>query len=508
MGDVQPYTLSAFPRGVDKVSPIDMFPELSARDLVNWYHDGSKLVLRGGISPFAAPHSGSTIKTLANMSLADGTEELVVAVNSKVSVENGTLTEDITGPTSPTSDEWQTAFYNGHLFMVNGADTAQKYDGSGNLTDVGFTGVSLSTLINVFVHNERVYFIPKNSRSIWYSPPKAAGGTGVLVEAPFAQSLTKGGYLVCGGSMNSGSGNLPQDLMWVLSSRGELLVYQGRWPGDSTFKIVKRFLIGKPLGYRSYLHLEDDVWFITSMGIVSGVQLFNGTVQSAIDARGRGVNPFIRAAAKRIPFSYMYSGTFWQNGNRAYIWYPVSGSDTRALVCNLETYAWSQYQYAVPGAAHCGEVKDDKLYVGGSSGKVYLAEQNYNDDGLAIQSLIRGGFNFFKNRGNFKVFKDIRPLFKVSDGGNVNVEVGLDTDLIDSIEYRSISTTTGSGEDTDWNEDDWDDASWSSEDEYITKRQGFPGQGHSGALRIRATSINSSIEFSAFEVRFEVGSQV
>lgn len=498
------YTLPAPSDGLDLFSSIDRVPETNATKLINLYPTGTRCVLRGGLEEYA--DTSDSADTLINFPQLDGTEDLICGSNSKLyAITSGTET-DLTGTTTPTSDIWQGVVFNKRLFLCNGVDTPQVNTGSGVFTDLNFTGGStptLSTLINVSTYKERLYFIPVNSTSVWYGNTKAIGTT-ALVEFPFEYVFKRGGFLVSCGSWTNQTGQNSQDLFYALSSEGEIVFYQGSSPSDTTWALVARFIIGKPLGRRAFAHVENDLWILTSQGIVPVSDLFGGGSSVASNGISRRVNKVLQEASKNFPFSHLYQAKYWAQGRRVYITYPTSATNTKMLVMNAENAAWCIYEYSLSGAAVSMEIHEDNPYFGSTTGKIWLAENNYNDNGEAINFEMRLGPNFFGNRGAFKRFSDIRPLMKTL--GGITLSLGIDTNFQET--YLSDTIVTAQGLSSPWDTSPWDTALWSEEERYLFDRHATRGQGHSGALRIAGSILDAPLEFNAFEIRFESGGQV
>lgn len=508
MGQFQTYTLPAFPGGINKISSIDQVPETDAVDLLNVF-PGTRLELRRGIDTVWTASDGDSNKTLANLVESDGTETLVAAADNDLLIKNGTSSASIKGAASITLDEWQHTTFNNILFLVNGTDTPLSYTGTGNVSALSFTGGStptLSTLINVTSYKQSLYFVAKNSTSIWYGNFKAVGTT-ALTEFPVGYFLKLGGRVISCGSWTNNFSVTSQDLFYILSSEGELLFFQGLYPGDTSWSLVARYSIGRPLGYRAHLHVENDLWFITDRGIFPVSALFQGGSAVAGESISRKVNPIIRAAASSFPFSYIYSGVYNAIERKVYINLPITSTGSKQLVLNLETGAWTIYQYAVSGAALTLAMSDGVLYLGAKSGKIYKAETGYDDDDLSIPFRIRGGFNFFGRRGLFKAFKDIRPIIRTS-AGVFTLKLDVDTDFRQLNSYATITTPDIETENTSvWDDAAWDTSPWSDEDRYLFSRYSLKGQGHCGALRIEGNMKDALLEFNAFEIRFEEGAQ-
>lgn len=503
MGQTFGYTLPAFPGGLNLIDSIDNIPETDCVELLNLWPIGSRLVLRKGIDEAWVAEADESIKTLANLILADGTQKLVAAGNNKLFIQNAAASTNITGSTTPTSDEWQTVTFNNRLYLVNGVDTPQVYTGTGTASDASFTGTTIANFINVGVYKERLYFVPKDSASCWYTAT-VKGVSGALIEFPFGYQFKRGGFLVSCGALTSGV----QDLFYALSSEGELLLYQGTYPGSISFEIVNRFFVGKPLGRRAAVYVENDLWFITTRGVVPASTLLQAGSSIAANSISRKINPIIKQAAKFLPFSYIYSAKYLELENMVFINFPATTTTTRQLVINVETGAWTVYQYSVTGAALCIEISEDAPYVAGTNGTVYLAESGYVDDDQAIQFAVRGGFNFFGKRGLFKVFRDVRPIIK-TDAEELTLFLDMDTDFQQLDSYATITVASSDPLlQSYWDEAEWDTAPWSTEDRFLFDRYSLARQGHCGALRMRGSVSNALLEFNAFEIRFEEGAQV
>lgn len=494
------------PRGglnvIDGLDAPESRPLEDARVLTNLYPRGATVDVRGGIETFCTVSGGDPVRTLAALPLKDGSTQLIAATDNKLyRVDTGTAGNE-TGATTPTSDDWNTTVFSHRLFLCNGADTVQVYDGA-STADCTFTGVTLADLINVSSYHERLFFVEKDSASFWFGNTQAVGAS-ALSEFPLDYYLKFGGRLLFSGSFTNQRGQSSQDLFMAVSSEGEVLFYTGSNPGSaSTWALIARFYIGKPLGYGAFVEVEDDTWIITDGGIVSVAYLFANGPTIGLQAVGRKINPIISQYAKSTPFSHLWRGEYWKQGKRVFIQVPRSPANTFLLVYNIETKAWCKYEYNGISSLSLACV-EDLPYLGGAGGLVYEAENSQSDNGAEIQFSTEFPFSFFGARGNFKKFLDLRPLMKT--GGGVRLGVAMDTDFRRNGTLSEL--TSGEGDSTSWDEATWDVDPWASDSEYTYERYSLAGQGHSGALRISGGVKNVPLELSAFEIRFEAGGQV
>lgn len=494
----QGFTLPAPSGGLNLIDAIDNLPPNDADELINLYPNGSKVSLRGGHQSFCDTGS-SPIRSMYVLPLIDGTRQILCATNNTFQrVDTGTTTAK-TGTTTPTSNDWNATVFSHRLFLCNGVDTLQVYTGSGNCADGTFTGVTQSTLINVSSYKERLYFVKKDTASFWYPGSKAVSGA--CTEFDLQYYFTQGGRLLFAGSYTDRLSSVTQDLFMCCSSEGEVFFYAGDYPGG-TWALAAKFRIGRPLGYRAFLRVDNDIWILTEQGIVPVSLLFSGGPTVAMNAIGRKVNKRIADFGADVGFSHLWHGFHWATGRRVYIVVPKSSVDTTLLVCNTETGAWCEYRYATAGTAIAIAESGGIPYLGDNVGVVHKAEQNFNDGGAAITYEARLAFNFFGSRGNYKVFKDVRPL--LTAGSDVTIGMGIDTDFQRGDNLDTISG--GVGGYTAWGAS-WG-SDWSGDVGYLFNRYSLRGQGHCGAIRLSGSVLDAPLEFNAFEVRFEIGGQV
>lgn len=507
MGEFVGYTLPAFPGGINQNEAIDQFPEIYARNLINLYPNGSKLELRKGISVEWTADAAS-VDTLASLALLDGTHDMVAACNDAFYLQNGTGSTDITGSTTPTSDTWQWMSFRNILYFCNGEDTMQTYNGTGTMADSTYTGgatPALDTLTYPFSYKNRAYFIAGSS--LWYGSDRATGAS-ALVEFPLDAELSLGGFLVAGGSWTNNHGESGRDLLWAYSSEGEIVFYSGEDPGDTAWARVAKYPIGEPLSRRCVIPVENDTWLITSQGIVSIASLFSLSSIEAEEAISTNINPLIRRQALTYPFDTRWSGVFDKAKRRVVINMPISTTNTQHVIYNLEKKAWTIFKYTPTGTSNNLVVQDRVVYTGSTTGIIYEMESGLSDADNNINFEILGGYNFYGSRQQFKHFKDIVPILRTTIP-NFTLQIGIDINFQQTSEYATI-TTPESEPDTysEWDLAEWDDGPWSPEEVYLWERYSLEGQGHSAALKIAGTIINAELDFSAFEVRFEKGSQV
>lgn len=508
--------------GLDLLSPIDNMDPNYALELVNVFPGSGTPSLRKGYYAFADLGQSTPVATVRELVAKTGISQLIVANNDSATPANNKMyaiseagvVTDITpsaGASPPGSGVFQTAVYANNVYLCNGVSNALVYTGSGDASPVTFTGVSLSDLINVSSFRERLYFIEKNTLKVWYGGTSVTGtgGTPALTSFDLQYVMRQGGFLLHAGSFTNANGMTAQDLFFACSSEGELVFYTGSSPADTqNWAITARFVIGKPLGYRAFIRVNNDIWILTQQGIVPMSALFQADPEQALRVVSERINPLISQYAQQIPFSPAWGGFMWTVGRRVFVSVPTSSSDTIFLVYSLDTKGWTKYSLfsTQHGVSSCSF--DDLPIYASSTGIIYLGETGYadaasvSDAGQNIAFEIRTPFSFYGSRGNYKAFKDIRPILRSRRG--TSFSVGIDTDF----KRQPVITpfTTPSGSFTAWGSP-WG-SPWSAEIDYIFDRYAARGQGHCAAIRFGGSLRDTPCDIFSFEIRFDVGGQV
>lgn len=492
--------------GLDLISPIDNMDPAFALELVNVFPGSTAPVTRGGYQEYVDLSAGNTaVNTIADYNKADGSSEMIVVSEGgtpKIFKVVAGVATDITGSTPITAgySNMQTQQFGSRLYMCNGQDTVQVYDGS-TVADSTFTGVTLADLINVSTYRERLYFVEKDSLQFWYGNTNAVGAS-ALTSFDLQYSMKKGGFLVFAGSYTNQTAQTSQDLFFAISSEGEVVFYAGSYPGDTNWQLVARYYIGKPLGYRAFIKVNNDIWILTQQGVVPVSALFQASPEQVVNLISAKVNPYISQYVKLLKFSPRWHGIFWPEGRRVFVNIPSAENTSTILVYSIDTGGWCVYELFDQEDGITLAIVDGQPYYGSYHGYVYSAETGLTDKGESISFSGRTAFSFYGSRGNYKAFKDIRPLIKTRKG--LTLALGLDTDFQRASSTDSVST--GIATITPWGAP-WG-SPWSSGTEYVFNRYAVRGQGHSAAVRFGGSVNKADCQIYGFEIRFDQGGQV
>jgi hypothetical protein len=306
------------------------------------------------------------------------------------------------------------------LIAVNGLDDMQQYNGTTWSAVAALGAVNTNTLVDITVYNQRLFFVQKDSMNVYYLAAGAISGSAVG-PLRFGQVFRRGGYVMAIGTWTVDGGSGLDDNLFVISSEGEVAVYNGVDPA-SDWSLQGIYYIGRPLGRRCQTKYGSDVLLLTDRGIFPlSKARQNASIDQAIAITDKIQPTFSEQAS-------LYFSTFgWEpviNTNDSLLIVNVPAlSGTRQFVMHLQTMGWSDFS---GWAASCWAYFQGILYYG-TSEKVVKAYSGASDFGDNINSDIIPAFNYWNNRGQQKHVKMLRPVF--SSNGPVSYGIAGCTDF-------------------------------------------------------------------------------
>lgn len=454
-----------------------------ARQLENWTPVGSTVSPRPGTTLFSDSSETDPVETLAAY---DGMSGMAL-----IGVAGGDI-YDFSGATASslsaagyTDSRFQTECYNDRLIGVNGTDTPWVYNGSA-IAATGFTGVTLTDLINIKKVRNRLWLVEKNSASAWYGGVGAV--TGALTEFDVGQ-VVAGGYLVAVAAHSYDSGDGPDDMTVFIMSTGEVVIYTG--DPSSTFSKIGNFKVPKPIGRQCTVNIGGQLAILTHMGLVPVQAAIQGTAFDLMALGNFGkVAPSIRDDAKRYSGLAGWTMVYWQG-------YVIINTPTledevsKQYVFNTLTGAWTTWSRSLA----CLAVYDEQLVFGSwSAGDVYEFTGT-TDSGTAIPLLARCAFN---THPQGKRLKATAIRFDIEVTGSLSGRFGLDTDYIPRPITIPVQTLTQSEESTPWG------SPWGSEWSTSTTRKGewlsTYGMGQALGLAFEGSTSASTLNWFACQI--------
>lgn len=354
--------------------------------------------------------------------------------------------------------------FNNFLVLVNGQDTPMTFDGTtwagATYTAPADDAITPENLIQVISHHRRLWFVEKDSTSAWFGRVDEIQGE--LQRFDMGEMFLRGGYLMALGSWTIDNGQGLNDVLVVVSSEGDAVVFEGFDPESADFRVAGRFYVGKPMGRRCMERFVGDLLILTDEGLVP-----MSTVVAARDVSGPSVNLTTKIQELISEATTAYAGEFgWQalyvpKLNQLYINVPSTLGQFQ-YVMNTVTKTWTKF---TGFEASCWGLLDGHPFFGFGEG-VGKAYEGYLDEydlgtqtGNDIEARVVQAFSYLGSPGKQKHFKMARPIFLAerSPGVQLNMTVDYEYDP-EELNVPAVSSTV---DQATWDVSLWDVAFWS-----------------------------------------------
>lgn len=476
----------------------------------NWYPRATDIVIRGGQADHASGITGTT-ETLAVYNAMNGTNKMFAATDSGIYDASSAGAVGASVATS-TNGYWQHLNFGdgttNWLIMVNGTDKPNYYSGSAwtavdGASTPALTGLTTTSIVNLFVHQKRLWFIEKNTLAAWYLAAGAAGGA--LTKFDLASIATRGGYLVAGGTWSVDGGDGSTDRAVYVTSEGEIIVYQGVNPASAAdWLLVGVYYIGEPLGRRCLVKVGGDLVIITQIGAYP----LSAVLQSATVDRRLAVTNKIEEAFSTASGLY---GTVqgWQA-----IFYPaqsallfniptVEGSEAKQYVLNTSAprKPWCEFRN---WNATCFALYNGELYYGVSGAVQKAWVSTMSDDGANIIAELKESFQNFGSSSQ-KRAQLYRPILRVN--GSITYLTGIDVDFKDTTISGEATYTVTSG--AQWDVTNWDNGYWAANLDVVRQwasPQENVGTWFAGKMKISTNALE--VHCISSDIMFEQGAGI
>lgn len=390
-----------------------------------------------------------------------------------------------------------------YLVLANGVDSMKIYSTAGGWVTVtgvstpAITGITTSTVTYVSSHKGRLWLTSANSLNLYYLPVASVGGAATLF--PVGQFFTQGGYIVATASWTIDGGAGVDDLFVILTSEGEIAVYQGTDPSSAdTWALIGVYNIGKPMGQKPLMKFGGDLIVLCRNGLFPMSKLLQSTAVDNTSAVSYKIEQALLDAASEFGLNTGWQMILHKTENMLLVNVPVSSQGTSyQYVMNTVTKAWCRF---TNWNAFCWADLDGDLYFGGAN-IVDKAWSGNNDKGTAITASLAQAYQPLGFRGQ-KAVSLIRPALECDD--NVAITYSVDTDFkqFDSSTVIQYSfANTGS----EWDSAIWDTSTWGSDEGVIEpKWMTVPaniGYLHSFRLQLTTSTANIGLTSTDFLIR-------
>jgi hypothetical protein len=499
--------------GWDTKNSLADMPAKNAVILDNWFPETEQCTLRGG-SVSHATGLGGSVETIIEHTKTDGTNKIFGCANGNIFDVTSAGAVGSAVVSGLANNKWQFVNFgtSGGQFTLafNGADTPRTFNGSAWST-FGGTGPTVANCIWANVHHRRVWIGEKDSLSVWYGATNAI--TGTFTEFPLYGVFKKGGYIMAMGTWTRDSGEGVDDVAVFLTSEGEVAIYNGIDPSTaSSWQLVGRFQIGRPVGRRCMVKAGGDLVMVTEDGFVSAQAiLMTDRSQAERVAISQQINDAVNTAVKNYGSNFGWQPLIYPKGQMIIFNIPISvGSTTTShqYVFNSLTMAPCRFKGL---DAVCWGMAGNNIYFGKDDGTVWEfngvdanGDDIASDGGSAIEGDGLPAFNYFGAPQVEKAFKLIEIIF--DSRGDPAPALDMNTDYqIKAPTGLSTESVSTSGH---WGVSRWGLGTWGTESQIFRGWRGIYGKGRAGSCRVRVSMTSSRPSWIVTNYTFVPGGKI
>lgn len=370
---------------------------------------------------------------------------------------------DVTGQTTNYYSTVNFATAGGNfLYALNDSNKPQLYNGTtwqaiDGASTPAITGVTTSGLSQVNVYRNRLFMVQGGTVNVWALPVDSLGGAAIQIS--LAGVFQKGGAVLYTATWSLDSGSGLDDNLVVMSTEGEIAVYQGSDPSDpDNWGIIGVYDGPKPLGKNSSTKAGGDLLLVTEQGMIPiSDAVSKDKAALSLYAISRNIEPDWIADArqrKNLPWEIVK----WPTRQRALISTPVTSelsvTPAQCYGVNTTTGAWCRR----PGwNTRCLVLHDDVVYFGTNSGTLIQMEITGSDDGTIYSPTAVFAWDSFGAQGFQKTVTSMRAIFITVSAVEPVLSVSTDY-TINLMPTPNASPDAGGG--SEWDVGTWDNALW------------------------------------------------
>lgn len=500
---------TSIPAPVGGLNDRDSVADMSPTDAVvldNWWTYPGYIGIRKGYSTHSTGLP-ATCETLVEYYPTSGSAKMFAVANGgiyDVSLVGAVGSALVTGLSNSRFQETMITTPGGSfLVMVNGQNDLQYYNGTtwGHIHQTGspsITGVATANLIHVTLFKNRLFFVEKNTMSVWYLPVNSIGGA--ASELDLGSVFRQGGYIMACYTWTIDAGSGSDDHLVIISSNGEVAVYRGADPSSaSDWFLIGVFSLGKPLGRRCAVKYGGDLAVNTQEGLFPlGKGLLSASVDRRIALTDKIQNSVSQEAAT-------YGDEFgWQ-----LVLFPESNMLMLNIPNTRATYQFAQNTITGAWAKFTGMAA--KVWLRSSRGlyfsngtSVFRAWDGYKDVAASIVADCVPAFGYFGSKAQNKYFVMVRPYIQTT--GVPSILFGLNTDF-------SLQPVNGALSYTPpvvmvWGDMVWGSMVWGGGLAQIADWQTVGAVANTAAIRLKVQNNGSEVRLNNVDYLYQKSNSV
>lgn len=367
------------------------------------------------------------------------------------------------------------------LFAVNGADNAKLFNGAA-WSIPAITGVSSALWKYVAIHKKRIWGVEKNSMNLWYLPVESIAGA--ATQFPVGSLFKKGGTVTAIGAWTLDGGSGVDDYFVIVTSNGEIAVYQGTDPNSSaTWALVGVYDVAQPVGDRPLIDYGGDLLYLSAVGLLPLSRLTQSTIVDRSSNISFNIDGAFLDAAENYAANKGWQMLIHKAANLLIVNIPVATDvSSYQFVMNTITKAWCRFTNW--NASCWTEFNGDVYFASGT--KVSKGWVGTTDAGMPITGVVAQAYSIFGSNVQKQVVLS-RPNFGFT--GSASLLMALDADY-QTFGGQTVFSYTPAASGAFWDAGLWDTGTWDAgvslfEPKWTT----IPGDlGYVHSLRLQVTA--------------------
>jgi hypothetical protein len=348
---------------------------------------------------------------------------------------------------------------NNWLLTANGVDTPKFWNGAAwtAITAVSvpaITGVATTTLDSPVGHQNRVWFIQKNTLIAWYLPVDSVGGAATAF--PLRSFATRGGYLIVAKNWSYDTNNGPKHYLAFFTSEGEVIIFSGTDPSSpTTWELTGTFYLGQLVSNRSIAKADGDLMCLTQSGLYPLSSVVNKEISTSSAAISDRIRNALAASTKQYGSNFGWEVHSYPDSKILLINVPVTATQSYQYVMNISTRRWCR---VTKWAAKCFATQNGILQAGFNT-KTANVWSGATDFGGSIVGLALPAFTALHAPSVEKQVLFARIYFRGTGFENILLNVNTDFSQLPPTDTVSSSVlATGAT----WGTARWGTAMWPS----------------------------------------------
>lgn len=191
----------------------------------------------------------------------------------------------------------------GYVVIADGNGKPVTYNDDG-FSISGFTateGPTPALCDGIVCHHDRVY-LWQTGGPLEFLVGDVGAITGPMTRFPLGRLGNITGSMLCAISLTVDAGHGMNDLLCVITTTGQMIIYEGLDPTDEQdWRLTARIKGAAPLGPRAFCQIGSDAWMLTSQGPVSIGQAVRESVLALVSDVARPIADDIASLVRAGP---------------------------------------------------------------------------------------------------------------------------------------------------------------------------------------------------------------